>query len=476
MGLARRALLAFLLAAAAAPAATAATATEPAPGSPEYVARDLENIAAAHGRQTGQQLADPDYLPGLVVEGARVSFGQLADQLANLTRPAITPGNLIPGWNVGNPLRAGWNGTRGIEVPVSWENRYGALIRGHVFAPKPGGRDPYTGRRLPDGRLPGVVITTGSVQGSERMYSWLAQDLAERGYTVLTYDVQGQGTSETFPHQGPINALPFCNPFAEPEDLEQFGCPGVPFQQPANFVHGTTDALDFFTSDANPLRGRLDPRRLAIAGHSLGASAVSYVQGVDPRVKAVVALDKLSGGAGSEGGIGIDGVVPRVPALGVQSDYGFTVAPYFANGGLTAAPGSVPNPFERPDPRREQKTGFDAWRAAGVDTMLIVPRASTHLDYTDLPLVLPASRYGQALTSVYTQAWLDKHLRGDRSADARLLARRHTYLEPQGRGEWKPVVLERDALLSFYFCSGYDFATADGSRARDLDPGGVGGC
>ena len=27
--------------------------------------------------------------------------------------------------------------------------------------------------------------------------------------------------------------------------------------------------------------------------------------------------------------------------------------------------------------------------------MLIVPRASTHLEYTDISYVLPASRYGQ---------------------------------------------------------------------------------
>ena len=60
--------------------------------------------------------------------------------------------------------------------------------------------DPYTGEEL-HAPFPGVVITEGSVQGSEGMYEWLAQDLAERGYVVLTYDVQGQGTSETFPHQ-----------------------------------------------------------------------------------------------------------------------------------------------------------------------------------------------------------------------------------------------------------------------------------
>ena len=51
--------------------------------------------------------------------------------------------------------------------------------------------------------------------------------------------------------------------------------------------------------------------------------------------------------------------------------------------------------------------------------MLVVPRASTHLEYTDIPLVLPASRYGQALSSHYVQAWLDRYLK-HRSNDAAL--------------------------------------------------------
>ena len=81
------------------------------------------------------------------------------------------------------------------------------------------------------------------------MYWWLAQDLAERGYLVLTYDVQGQGTSETLPHENEqVNALPFCNPLAPPGAGEDFGCPGVPAQQDSNFVYGTQDALSFFLS------------------------------------------------------------------------------------------------------------------------------------------------------------------------------------------------------------------------------------
>ena len=228
--------------------ATATALADPQPGSLEYIQRDNQNIADAYGRNTDQQLGNPAYMTALQAEHNEVWLNQLAQQAATPNRLAITPGNVFPGWNGGNPLRRGWNGSRGLSVPVAYTNRYGALIRGTVFAPLPGARDPYTGRRLRR-PYPGVVITTGSIQGSERMYWWLAQDLAERGYLVMTYDVQGQGTSETLPHENDqVNAVPFCNPFAEPAAGEQFGCPGVPAQQDSNFVYGTQDALSFFLS------------------------------------------------------------------------------------------------------------------------------------------------------------------------------------------------------------------------------------
>jgi hypothetical protein len=109
--------------------------------------------------------------------------------------------------------------------------------------------------------------------------------------------------------------------------------------------------------------------------------------------------------------------------------------------------------------------------------MLIVPRASTHLEYTDIPLAMPASRYGQALSGVYVQAWLastSKHRRQRRTA---LLSRRFRYLEPVGVGRWAPVRLERASQLSFYYCSGYRLRGQ--GRGRPLarsDLSGVGGC
>src|SRR4051795_8288460 len=195
------ALAALSLGAATVSASAAATSTSaggPKPGSPAYVQRDLQNIADAYGRQTSPdgQLS-PTYVKAVNGQQGRQWADQFFGMSANPTRPALDPGQVVPGWNAGSPYRATWAGKRGLMEKVEYTNRYGALITGDVFAPLPGAHDPYTGKAL-KAPYPGVVITTGSVQGSERMYWWLAQDLAERGYVVMTYDVQGQGRSETF--------------------------------------------------------------------------------------------------------------------------------------------------------------------------------------------------------------------------------------------------------------------------------------
>ena len=477
-------------------APTASAADRPKPGSLAYLVQDVQLMTEAYGRITGPsgQLRNPAYLPALVAQGATVSVSQLLTMAATPTRLSLTGAVLVPGWNAGNPLRAGWDGTRGVQTPVAFTNRYGALLRGTLYSPLPDATDPYSGEPL-SGPFPGVVLTPGSVQGSANMYQWLAQDLAERGYLVLVYDVQGQGMSETLPHESGSD-LPFCFPLAPPKDLELLGCPGVPFQQPANFVHGTVDATDFFYStpqdpypnpgkasaavdDFNPLWEQFDRRplerptadgrtdRFAIIGHSLGAAAVSKVQGDDPRVSTVVALDKLQQTA-AVGPMDVGEVVPTVPALGIQSVYGFTVSPYVLAGG-SIVPGPV-SPTEGPDPARERATGFDAWVAAGLDSMVVVPRASTHLEYTDIPLVLPASRYGQALSSVYTQAWLDHWLKG--APVTPLLADSWTYLEPTRHGVWSPVTLRRAELLSLRFCSAYSL---DGHVDPDITDAGCSG-
>lgn len=480
---------------------TSAQAAEPRPVDP---VSDVAHMAEAYGRISGPggQLQNPRYLPALVQQTSLLTATQLLAQAADPLRLAVTPALLVPGWNVGNPLRAGWAGTRGRERAVAFTNRFGARLQGTLYAPLANARDPYTGTAI-TGPYPAVVITPGSVGGSQGMYRWLAQDLAERGYLVLLFDVQGEGTSETLPHTSG-QAFPFCNPFggtAGDPDLgtgETTPCPGVPFQQLSNFTTGTVDALDFLTStparpyanpgsagtrvdafnpwwrlwDRSPLPRPTAPgrtARIAVVGHSMGAFAVSRVQGYDKRVATAIALDKLGGNTGGSPVPTVTGVPkPVVPALGIQSEYGFTVTPSVLSGGSSLMPAPSPQGV---DPDREKATGFDAWRAAGVDSMVYVPRASTHLEYTDIPLVLPASRYGQDVTSALAQRWLGHYLRGESLAP--LLATRMRYLEPQGAGVWKPIVLDRAALASDRFCSAY-WLTSGSRKVESRDWTGVG--
>ena len=313
------------------------------------------------------------------------------------------------------------------------------------------------------------MITTGSVQAPETLYWGIAATLAKKGYVVLTYDVQGQGRSDTF-GEGP--------------DLLE----GVPSQQGEPFYDGTEDALDFFlstpdepyrprpsctsgTSHAakqdrrvaaglatanNPLWDMIDPHHIGIAGHSLGASAVSFVGQLDPRVDAIVAWDNLRP-PGDSGNFptpdcpsgSSDRTPPPItkPALGFSNDYGLTPTPYTTD----------------PDPE-SHNAGLSAYRAAGVDSMQVNIRGGSHYEYSYIPNVdFDATLRGLDMAIWYTAAWFDKYLKQDSSADGRLLTTRWqedargAQIDPTGDGN----------LFSFYLDSGYDFVTRVGP-AGDL--------
>ena len=99
----------------------------------------------------------------------------------------------------------------------------------------------------------------------------------------------------------------------------------------------------------------------------------------------------------------------------------------------------------------------------------MVPRASTHLEYTDIAYVLPASRYGQALTSV-VRAEVARSLPQAPPHDGCWQRASAT----SSRWTWAAgtqIELDRSERLSFYFCSGYSL----GGRVS-TDIAGVGGC
>jgi len=327
-----------------------------------------------------------------------------------------------------------------VRKPVLWTARSGATISGHVWTVAGG-----------PARKPGVVITNGSVQAPEQLYWAQAAVLAQAGYVVLTWDPQTQGQSD-----GPGG------PGTEGENRNP--------QTPEAFSEGTVDALDFFQSDPthpfrprnsrtvpsvnhsakqerrvregrnahfNPLHASLDSSRIGIAGHSLGASAVSKVGVEDTRVDALVAWDQLS--ATDRG----SPLQPRVPALGLSGDYGI--------GSPNGSAGVNPRPRpSAPDPN--SATGASrAYSDAGVQTMQVNTRAYTHFESSFIPnAAFPATLRGIDATAWYTLAWFEKYVRGSSGADRFLLTSRwqrdpeDLRVDPPGRGNlFSPTLRSR---------------------------------
>ncbi len=356
----------------------------------------------------------------------------------------------------------------GVMTPVLFTARNGSVISGAVWGTAGG---PV--------QRPAIVITTGSVQAPETLYWGLAATFAKAGYIVLTYDVQGQGRSDTF---------------GEAPDEQE----GVPSQQGQPFFDGTEDALDFLLSTPaqpfdprpscgnanedvgtdhspkhdrrvgeglaaafNPMHSLVDSSRIGIAGHSLGASAVSFIGQRDPRVDTLVAWDNLS--APEEGVFGNhecpsnpdsrEGPALTKPAMGISNDYGLTPTPFTSD----------PNP-------EGKNAGFSDYQTAGVDSMQVNIRGGTHYESSlipgnTIPVLGTGTRRGQDLVAWYTLAWFDKYVKGDATADARLLTDR-----------WCDDALTKDVdqngdgnMFSFYFRSRYDFTLSGGAPATSND-------
>jgi alpha-beta hydrolase superfamily lysophospholipase len=378
-----------------------APAGNPAPNTPEWYQRDTENQYCATLRLR-DQYASPAFGFGNTTQGTSLWVDQATQQAGEPTHVHGGVTTLIPGSQAADPFRtlSRWTDAGlGQVTPVKFTALDGAQLRGHVFRP------PSTVPE-PRGGYPGVVITDGSIQAYENLYYWAAEDLASAGYVVMTYDVQGQGDSDLFPANCPDPSNP------------STGCPGVPYQQNYNFYQGAEDSLNFFLSTPsqrytggvyNPYSRDLNTQRVAIAGHSLGAAAVSEVGQCDNRVKAVVAWDNL----GAIKGCSDVTIAPKyrstklihAPALALTNDYVFNTQPM-------ASP---------PDPHAKD-AGYKQVAAAGQDAEMVAFRNATHLTYSYIPAVLPANELSERMASYYTRAFLDLELKRQANGYTRLTA------------------------------------------------------
>jgi dienelactone hydrolase len=359
-----------------------------APTNPDWIARDAVNQYCATLRLR-DQAASPAFGVNNLALGGQLYAAQAQEQVAD--GPGHVHGGvttLVPGSQAADPFRSieRWEALTGGKVTrITFPATDGAQLHGHLWMPP-------ASRPRPKGGYPGVVITDGSVQAFEQLYYWAAEGLAQYGYQVLTFDVQGQGDSDLLPAD--------CSPTS---------CQGVPYQQEYNFSQGAEDALSWFLSPKNPGRSSLDGQHVGLAGHSLGATAVSWVSQCDSRVKAVVAWDDL---------IVVDpkqcaqhvtvpkayqSAVLHTPALTTTNDYEFNVQPAT----------TVPNPHGDANAGGlAGDAGYQSLVKAGVDTQLVSLRNGTHLTYSYIPLVLPSNELSERFAFYYTLAWFDGYLRG----------------------------------------------------------------
>lgn len=386
------------------------------PGTPEWAERDLQNIRCAEARSQHIPLS--------------WSAGLSTDDLPSPAR---------------DPYRAParHHGIRFRYTAAETVNRSDEELAAEIYRPCTAEACTRTPAELTAaaGPYPTVLIVHGG--GSQKeLHRWAAQALAESGYMTITFDV-------------------------------------------ASGDHGADaqDMVDWIFSDDFPHAEDLDRNRVGIAGHSQGGSTASLLGQIDDRLKAIVAWDNLTALNPElwRDDIGVEPPAePRIttPALGIGADYYFTPHPnplepepplYYGEGGRGR--GFTPH---------VKDLGYQEVKAAGVDTMMIVLRAGTHLDFT--PLQAGAgSRYGEPYSLYLTKAWFDRYLKGltepstAEQAYRRLVATRfdesadvHSigagYLDPvQGNQPYRIAGLSICNRMSFYFKSRVSI-TAPGSQ------------
>jgi len=420
---------AWLLAAAS---PSRAESSEPQYPSPEWFQREAENFATV-SQAPLEQATDPDFQIRWNQQSAENREHYTRRRYIENTWWWDSTGNLCNHWSgpcTGHPyLYPGVDSfyeNEGLVEEAIYFDAQGALS-GRVWVPA---------SSQPGDKLPGVVIETGSVQAPETLYWWFAQSLVRHGYAVMTYEVRGQGRSDNRTPDGQSGSNANSSVFATNlvDTIEFFlSTPDIPYPRVGERAGAPID-------DYNPFWDRIDHDRLGIVGHSLGATGVSVVQGMNPwpgrllvsnPVDVAVAWDNLS----SSGSLAGHTVTARVPTMGQSADYGL-----------------VPTPFSAPPDPLGKNAGFTKWKDAGVPSYQVNIRGGSHYEWSLLP-GFPTSSWdwGNPLADHYSLAWLDRWLKlpgetGYETADARLL----------NDTAW----VDR---MSFYYQSARFFPTRDGA-------------
>jgi pimeloyl-ACP methyl ester carboxylesterase len=293
----------------------------------------------------------------------------------------------------------------------------------------PGGLAPRAS--LNGGRgLPTVVISDG-LASAQDSYFWLAMSLARAGDIVVTYDPAGQGQSEGSVVNLFTPSVADCEFGGACRDLQDVlrWVVGQPITPVVNLATATPLGFSGPTMSPNPAihnpayapaganqvdpaRGAIDPSKLAVVGHSMGALSLLnllWFQG--------------HGGTGADGkplpplaaGVALSGAGPTTATVPVQfqtSDFDGSptlIGP--AVGGVDLGTGGNGIGYA------DMKPLYDQLRTQGPGQSalsLIVLEGGLHTDFIDTPFIT-RTNWSLAVSAHYAQDWLGCYLDANRA-------------------------------------------------------------
>ncbi|MEU9487249.1 alpha/beta hydrolase [Streptomyces decoyicus] len=251
-----------------------------------------------------------------------------------------------------------------------------------------------TGARPFGGKHPLVVLSPGFSLNRATL-SLLSEQLASHGYVVALLDHAYESFGSAFPGGRTLTCAACDTVEHAPENAQQ--------KLMAKVATGRAADISFVIDTLTPAPGSrhtpawrhaalIDPKRIGVAGHSIGGAAAAGVMAADRRVRA---------------GVNMDGTffVP-VPRSGLQG------RPFLMLGSLDgSAPGSGDATWLR-DWRRLD--GWKRWltvRDAGHFSFIDLPVLGAQLGITDPKAPLSGERSGE-ITRDYVSAFFDQQLRG----------------------------------------------------------------
>ncbi|MFF3330506.1 alpha/beta hydrolase family protein [Streptomyces sp. NPDC002888] len=232
------------------------------------------------------------------------------------------------------------------------------------------------------GRFPLVLLSPGFSMPRSTLTS-LADDLASRGYVVASVDHAYESVGTEFPG-GRLLTCAAC---------EQVGTR----PEKAAVVRGRAKDMSFVIDELTNRQGTelsrvIDPRRIGIAGHSIGGATAATTMAIDDRVRA-----------------------------GADLDGDFYACP--AGAGLGQRPFMMLGAESTHSPKSVDTDWPDAWSHLNGWKRWLTATGAEHFSFTDLPYLagqlglsdpaVPLSgERGWHITRDYVAAFFDLHLRG----------------------------------------------------------------